>query len=264
MGKYRVQRKGTKHCPEGMDMPQYLARENNTYYFRQAVPAELRPLLGRREIKQSLGHNYEQAVRACKRYTVEADNLLANARAKLDAASPAPFSRDNIRRTQSAVLTSLTREAFEEYGQHIEAGLQALRRQQAMGDVLPMMIPAKLFLMARGYEPHLSEDEWRRLAYTQANLEDYEAMATRQAGQESNPDETPRWRANTSFSMTNACTAKTTVTWNALFETWAEECERRAKQQPVRRVPAPPPLRRYQDQGKQARKGRQEAVAVRG
>jgi hypothetical protein len=75
-------------------MPQYLARKANTYYFRQAVPAELRPLLGGREIKKSLGRNYEHAVRACKRYAVEADNLLADARAQLDAASTDPYSHD--------------------------------------------------------------------------------------------------------------------------------------------------------------------------
>jgi cell fate regulator YaaT (PSP1 superfamily) len=52
-------------------MAQHLARRYNTY-FRQAVPAELRSLLGRREIKKSLSRNCEHAVRACKRYAVDA------------------------------------------------------------------------------------------------------------------------------------------------------------------------------------------------
>ncbi len=65
-------------------MPPYLTHKSNTYYFRQAVPAELRPIVGKREIKKSLGHDYAKAIRECKRFAVEADNLLAEARAKLD------------------------------------------------------------------------------------------------------------------------------------------------------------------------------------
>ena len=35
-------------------MPPYLTHKANTYYYRQAVPAELRAILGKREIKKSL------------------------------------------------------------------------------------------------------------------------------------------------------------------------------------------------------------------
>lgn len=62
-------------------MPQYLTRKDNTFYFRQSVPAELRVLIGRREIKRSLGRDYALAVSKCKCVAVEADNLLAEARA---------------------------------------------------------------------------------------------------------------------------------------------------------------------------------------
>ena len=48
-------------------MPPYLARKDNTYYFRQSVPAELRPFIGRREIKKSLGRDFGKACSACKR-----------------------------------------------------------------------------------------------------------------------------------------------------------------------------------------------------
>jgi hypothetical protein len=44
-------------------MPNYLTRKDNTYYFRQTVPVELRRILGSLEIKKSLG-----------RYAVTADN----------------------------------------------------------------------------------------------------------------------------------------------------------------------------------------------
>ena len=61
-------------------MPQYLTFKDNTFYFRQSIPAELRPLLGKREIKKSLGHDYARAVSECKRYAVVADLLIAEAR----------------------------------------------------------------------------------------------------------------------------------------------------------------------------------------
>ena len=62
-------------------MPPYLTRKDNTYYFRLAVPVKLRAILGKREIKKSLDRDYVRAVRDCKRFAVEADGLIADARA---------------------------------------------------------------------------------------------------------------------------------------------------------------------------------------
>lgn len=73
-------------------MPPYLTRKDNTYYFRQAVPSELRAILEKGEInKKSLGHDYPKAVRECKRFAVEADNLIADARCKLDNIPFGPY-----------------------------------------------------------------------------------------------------------------------------------------------------------------------------
>lgn len=52
-----VQKQGTKRSQSGLDMPPYLTLKNKTY-FRQSIPAELRPLIGKREIKKSLGQSY--------------------------------------------------------------------------------------------------------------------------------------------------------------------------------------------------------------
>jgi hypothetical protein len=87
-------------------MSLYLCRKaNNTFYFRQVIPAELRPIIGRREIKQSLGREYVQAVRQSKRVAVEADNLLADARARLDSKIIDPYSFEGVRRTKLMPLT---------------------------------------------------------------------------------------------------------------------------------------------------------------
>lgn len=88
---YKVQRKGTNRGPRGQAMPQYLTHKDNTFYFRQSVPQELRPIIGKREIKKSLGHDYIRAISECKRYAVVADSLIAEARVKLDAIPVEPY-----------------------------------------------------------------------------------------------------------------------------------------------------------------------------
>lgn len=241
-------------------MPPYLTHKDNTYYFRQAIPAELRPILGKREIKKSLGHDYAKAVRECKRYAVEADNLIADARNKLDNIPVAPYSREGIRRTRHLPLTTVTpeleklfgnliktalletdqeariagldSEEFQTYGQHIDDAIKALRRQLAMGNVEPMLDSTRLFLVGRGYEPNLSNEGWRRLAYimTQANLEAYEGMAARQSGEvvkQPADDVLPSQYEVQNAPKATAALQKPAVTWQELYDIWVKECERR-------------------------------------
>ena len=85
---------------------------------------------------------------------------------------------------QNVRIQGISCQAFEDYGQQIEAALEALHRQLAMGDVAAMMSSSQAFLFGRGYITDLSESDLRRLAYAmaQASLEAYEAMAARQQG----------------------------------------------------------------------------------
>ncbi|WP_184415143.1 site-specific integrase [Rhodocyclus tenuis] len=240
-------------------MPAYLTHKDNTYYFRQGVPPELRPFLGRREIKKSLGHDYVRAVRECKRYAVDADNLLAEARAKLDNVPVDPFSRKGIKRTEFVTLTQVTpeietqfgnltraalletdrstriagmdRAEFEEYGQHIDAGLVALRRQLAMDDVEPMIASTRMMLFGRGYQPEFSPEDWRRLAYvmTESTLQAYEGMAARQRG--TVVDAASEAVLPSQFEVQNApkaaAAAEAPMTWQGLYDVWVKECDRR-------------------------------------
>ncbi|MFA7282515.1 MAG: site-specific integrase [Sterolibacterium sp.] len=241
-------------------MPQYLTRKENTFYFRQVVPLELRSILGKREIKKSLGRDYPKAVRECKRFAVEADNLIADARARIDNLPVAPYSREGIARTRHVTLTSVTpeleeqfcnlmkaalletdqetritgldREEFEEYSQHIDEAIQALRRQLAMGNVEPLMHATRVFLVARGYQPEFSKEDWRRLAYamTRASLEAYEDMAARQAGkvikQPTDIVLSSQYEVQNAPNAT-ATSLKTPVTWANIYAVWDKECERR-------------------------------------
>jgi integrase len=241
-------------------MPPYLLRKDNTYYFRQSVPAELRTIIGRREIKKSLGRDFGAAVRECKRYAVTADNLLADARAQLDSRPVDPYSWEGIRRTRHVPITQVTPELedqfgnlmkasllesdeehriagmtadeFNEYGEHIQAGLAALRKQLAMGNVTPMLETAPQFIIGRGYAPQFSPEDWRRIAYvmTRATLEAYEGMAARQAGQVIRHGEGNVLASQ--FEVQNArpnaaATDQPVITWNALYDVWVSECERR-------------------------------------
>ena len=236
-------------------MPQYLTRKDNTYYYRQSVPAELRPIIGKREIKKSLGRDYPAAVRECKRYAVVADTLIANARADYDATGVDPFSRQGIKRTKFVVLTSVTpeleaqirnlmraalletdretrislrgdRDASLEYGEHINQGLQALRRQLATGNTQPMIDSARVFLVGRGYQPEFSEDDWHRIAYvmTEANVDAYEQMSARQEGKSVSTGDSGEILPS-QFEIQNAPRRPPDVTWQQLYDVWSKTIE---------------------------------------
>lgn len=245
-------------------MPQYLTYKQHTYYFRQAVPTELRDLIGKREIKKSLGSDYARAVSECKRFAVVADLLIAEARTRLDSIPIDPYSHVGIHRTRYVPLTQVTPEleqefanlmraslletdratriaglsgnTFKEYGEHIEACLKALRQQLARGDVAPMIQPAQVFLYGRGYAPEFSDEDWRRIGYvmTEATVEAYEAMATRHNGGVVKGDAGPILVSQ--FEVQNAPkagapSAQSEVSWQNLYDVWVNECKRPANTQ---------------------------------
>lgn len=91
-------------------MPPCLPLRNHTYHFRQSVPPELRSLIGKREIKKSLGRNYPAAVSLGKKLAVEADKAVCDARAQFDNLPVDPFFSEGIRRTRPVPLTEVTPE----------------------------------------------------------------------------------------------------------------------------------------------------------
>ena len=64
-----------------------------------------------------------RAVRDCKRYAVEADGLIADARAQFDNRPVEPFSFEGIRRTRAIPLDRVTPEFETRFGNLMRASL---------------------------------------------------------------------------------------------------------------------------------------------
>jgi hypothetical protein len=60
-------------------MPTYLSRSGNGYLFRRSIPAPLRSILDKREIKIPLGSDYEIACRWAREEAVSSDKTLDQA-----------------------------------------------------------------------------------------------------------------------------------------------------------------------------------------
>jgi hypothetical protein len=80
-----------------MTMCTFLSKRGSTYYFRRAVPVNLRPFLdGRHEWMRSLGtKDRTEAKRLIPAITIETDALLASAMKRLVAGEPGRGEEDH-------------------------------------------------------------------------------------------------------------------------------------------------------------------------
>lgn len=85
-------------------MPQYMSKNprGTGYLFRRAVPADIRPTIGKREFKETLGGDYRSACQRCRELAVETDQQIAAARAK--AATQPALSGDSERVVAQSTL----------------------------------------------------------------------------------------------------------------------------------------------------------------
>ncbi|MGA7800968.1 MAG: DUF6538 domain-containing protein, partial [Gammaproteobacteria bacterium] len=63
-------------------LPRNCYKTPHGYLFRLVVPEPLRSLIGKREIKKSLGRDYREAVSRARTFAAEAEQQLAAARAQ--------------------------------------------------------------------------------------------------------------------------------------------------------------------------------------
>lgn len=66
-------------------MPQYMYKspQGTGYLFRREVPADVRPAIGKREFKFTLGGDFRSASQRCRELAVETDKLIATARSSV-------------------------------------------------------------------------------------------------------------------------------------------------------------------------------------
>jgi integrase len=196
---------------EDVSMPTYLQRTGHRYVFRQAVPASLREVIGKREVKKSLGSDYREAVSKGKILAVQVEQQFEAAREKIarktqrlermkislkviSEITPALLSQFRSRWLSIVDVSDWQRRAnqFESVGQDEIAENHAslvpeLKQALATGNVdafIPVMHQT-LYLMGFELAPelHESSDE-RRLALelVRGALEGAKVIAARDSG----------------------------------------------------------------------------------
>lgn len=77
-------------------MPHYMTKSpaGTGYLFRRGVPADVRPVIGKREFKFVLGGDFRSASQRCRELAVETDRLIADARASTRPTPQAAVSGD--------------------------------------------------------------------------------------------------------------------------------------------------------------------------
>ena len=98
----------------------HLTRLWGQWYFRRVIPADLRQIIGQREIKHPVGHNYAQAVAGLRLHGVESDLLFEQARRKLDRITRTTATDDEIRRWVLVWFHEAERRAFEEIARELD------------------------------------------------------------------------------------------------------------------------------------------------
>lgn len=90
-------------------MPQFMFKSprGTGYIFRRAVPADVRPMIGKREFKVTLGGDYRSASQRCRELAVETDQQISAARAGFTALSTPPSPTQQETAPSSVPLVSL-------------------------------------------------------------------------------------------------------------------------------------------------------------
>ncbi|MEJ2646033.1 MAG: site-specific integrase [Gammaproteobacteria bacterium] len=207
-------------------LPRNCYRTPHGFVFRIVVPEALRPLIGKREIKKSLGRDYREAVSRARTFAAEAEQQLAAARAQhtlqrqhedglaVFRRTPLEKRLKRITRVTSELaaglrslwLSSLTEDIawrrrgvdeadYEELNQNITEMRERIAQALARGQPEPFVPAIHALLIGRGYELDISPEEERQLVLDvlPAVQEGYDILAQRQAGRlvEPQPSDTP-------------------------------------------------------------------------
>jgi Domain of unknown function (DUF6538)/Phage integrase SAM-like domain len=170
----------------------HLQLRRSTYYFRRPVPEELRAIVGKRKLIESLGtKDREEAKRRCHAKDVEVDRLFEAARRGVELSQPEAeaLARQWL---DKALSEDADRRALGLYRQeHVEAAedltqaeLAEAREALANGDTGKVERPLEMFLRDQAMALPRGSEAWRRLAHAflRANVQYWEWINERLAG----------------------------------------------------------------------------------
>ena len=177
----------------------HLQLRRSTYYFRRPVPEELRTIIGKRELIESLAtKDREEAKRRCHAKDVEVDRLFAAAleaaRRGVELSQPEAeaLARQWLDKALSEDADSRalgryrlpTLEVVEASDDLAQTELAEAREALAEGDLSKVERQLELFLPDQGMALPRGSEPWRRLAHAflRANVQYWERINERLAG----------------------------------------------------------------------------------
>ncbi|MCW5613577.1 MAG: hypothetical protein KIT32_00570, partial [Rhodocyclaceae bacterium] len=196
-------------------LPQGTYRTPHGFLFRVVVPESLRQIIGKREIKKSLGRDYRTAVSEARLLALQVDRQFAEAREHLGIAQAGPDSIDSflnqpidarykpitkvtpelVAGIKALWLSSLDAdlqwrrqgvddEDFDALQQNIADFKARIARALARGDAEPFIPAVRGLLAGRGYELAVAPEEERQLTLDvlPALQEGYDILELRQSG----------------------------------------------------------------------------------
>jgi len=255
-----VQKDGTKREEAGVQenpmpaLPSHTYKTTHGYLFRVVVPEALRGLLGKREIKKSLGHDYRRACSEAYRLSLETDRLFQSARDKLGTKQSQQGGLDNFlslpqeKRLQpitevtdelvasikhlwlSSLDADLARrreglddEEYDDLQNNIKVMKAKIGSALARGDVTAFIPAVRALFHGRGYTLNLSPETERLLVLDilPAVQEGYDILEQRQQGRQTMPAFDPSlalpaaWQERPEPSVG--------LSWEKLFEHWRND-----------------------------------------
>jgi hypothetical protein len=240
-------------------MPSHIYPRGTTYIFRRIVPAELRHIIGRSEIKKSLCKDFREACRLGAVFTVETDEQFKTARLlladlitaeqSLDAYISKPI--DNRMKTIRTLpdgfsralaefwfcglaidlqrrLEGISNEEFEEMERSVAEIRPLINRALATGQLDGWYSSIATLCAGRGYFLDLPEPELRSLTFDmlKAYKDGYQIIAERQRGDLTTPQESNIQPLPAVWSPKKVTVQKATDVWKALFDNWMKERHR--------------------------------------
>ena len=241
-------------------LPRNTYRTQHGFLFRISVPKDIRPTIGKREIKKALGRDFRAAVSEAHLMSVRVDKLFADARAQPGAkeAPDEPLQAflkrpvDRRLKTISEVTPELIAglkslwfagldadiawrqegiddDEYDDLNYNISESKAVLSRALVRGDTDQFLPAVHNLLYGRGYELLVDPTEERRLVYEllSAYQESYDVLEQRQAGRAVKSPTVEVAPLKAAWEEESTCASG--LSWAELFEHWRDDRERPAK-----------------------------------